>query len=204
MPAPEDWVSRNFSPTHSQILFMFEQLRGSNFTCGLDNLFISAKFARAALSEIDQKVMIHGVCRTDSRGLPECVLMTAETTDARAKQRRGEVKAAVLKDAEKMKDMVAFSVYDTKPVHFISTAAKSLKWIPIKRKVWDVNSGKMVEIKFLRTELQNDYNHKMNDVDISDQLRKVYCFNRWVRNRKWWWALFMWGLGVIVVNAYVA
>ena len=98
----------------------------------------------------------------------------------------------------------AFSVYDTKPVHFISTSASLLKWVKKKRKVYDSNLGRMVEIEFLRTELQNDYNNNMNDVDISDQLRKVYCFNRWLRNRKWWWVLFMWGLGVILVNSYVA
>jgi len=100
--------------------------------------------------------------------------------------------------------MVAFSVYDTKPVHFISTAALSLKWIKMKKQVYDKGTNQMIEIEFLRTNIQNEYNNGMNDVDISDQLRKVYCFNRWLRNRKWWWAIFMWALGVILVNAYVA
>ena len=24
-----------------------------------------------------------------------------------------------------------------------------------------------------------------------------------MRNRKWWWAIFMWGFGVLIVNSYV-
>ena len=44
----------------------------------------------------------------------------------------------------------------------------------------------------------------MNNVDQADQLRKVYCFNRWMRNKKWWWAIFLWALSVMLVNAYVA
>ncbi len=70
--------------------------------------------------------------------------------------------------------LVAFSVYDTKPVHFLSSAATSLKWRSKKKKVYDSSTNKVVEIYFLRTEIQNDYNFGMNDVDISDRLRKVY------------------------------
>ena len=123
---------------------MFEQLKGKNFTCGLDNLYISAKFCRAAVSEIDQKVMTHGVCRVHDRGLPPCVIMTEKTTDAAKAQARGSVKAAVLKDDAKVKDMVAFSVYDTKPVHFISTAATSLKWVKKQRTVFDTRTNQSI------------------------------------------------------------
>ena len=77
---------------------MFEQLKGELFTCGLDNLYISAKFCRAALTEISQKVMTHGVCRTSGHGLPKSVLMQEKTTDTEKAAARGQVKAAVLKD----------------------------------------------------------------------------------------------------------
>ena len=203
MPSPKKWISKNFSPTHARILFMFEQLQGKNFTCGLDNLYISAKFCRAALT-LDQQIMTHGVCRTSNRGLPKCVLMQEKCNDIEKAAARGQVKAAVLKGDEHAKDMIAFSVYDTKPVHFISTASLSLKWIKKKKLVYDKVQNEIRDIEFLRTNIQNDYNNGMNDVDISDQLRKIYCFNRWLRNRKWWWAIFMWALGVILVNAYVA
>ena len=44
IPAPKKVIDKGFSPTHARILFMFEQLKGKNFTYGLDNLYISAKF----------------------------------------------------------------------------------------------------------------------------------------------------------------
>jgi hypothetical protein len=42
----------------------------------------------------------------------------------------------------------------------------------------------------------------MNNVDQADQLRGTYQFDRWMRKRKWWWSIWMWGLQVRVVNAY--
>ena len=148
--------------------------------------------------------MTHGVCRVHDRGLPKCMIMKEQTTEAAKALARGSVKAAVLKGDSVVKDMVAFAVYDTKPVHFISTAATSLKWKEKKRRVYNTRSNKITEISYLRTQMQDDYNNGMNDVDISDQLRKNYCFNRWLRNRKWWWAILMWGWGVLIVNTYVA
>ena len=100
--------------------------------------------------------------------------------------------------------MVVFSVHNTKPVHFISIAVLSLKCIKTKKKFYNKVTNQMIEIEFLRTNMQNEYNNWMNDVAISNQLQKVYCFNQWLRNRKWWLAIFMWALGVILVNAYVA
>lgn len=43
----------------------------------------------------------------------------------------------------------------------------------------------------------------MGDVDIADQLRGSYQFDIWIKNRKWWWSLLFWGLGVILMNAYI-
>ena len=42
----------------------------------------------------------------------------------------------------------------------------------------------------------------MNSVDVSDHLFNSYNFQHWMRNRKWWWMLFVWGFGVMLVNAY--
>ena len=203
MPAPAKWTRKGFCPTHARMLMMMEQLDGENFTCGMDNLFISVKFLRAALTEIDQKIQVHGVCRNSDKGLPSCVIQQEVTGEKKLAKARGTVKAAILKEDSKVKDLVAFSVFDSKPVHFLSTAATSLKWVKKTKKVYDPNTNQMRLIEFLRTTLQDEYNYGMNDVDIADQLRKIYCFNRWLRNRKWWWAIFLWALGVLVVNAYV-
>lgn len=50
MLAPKNWIDKDFSPTHSRILFMFKQLIGELFTCGLDKLYISTKICHAALT----------------------------------------------------------------------------------------------------------------------------------------------------------
>jgi len=77
------------------------------------------------------------VCRVEGRGLPQSIKLKEETTDILNARARGIVKAAVLKGDPQVKDMIAFSVYDTKPVHFISTAATSLKWIKKKKLVYN-------------------------------------------------------------------
>ena len=51
--------------------------------------------------------------------------------------------------------------------------------------------------------MSHNYNHQMNDNDIADQLCLVYQLMRFSRNQKWWWALWLWGLEVSKVNAYM-
>ena len=53
---------------------MFEQLIVKNFTVGMNNFFISAKFYLVTITELEQKVMIHGVCKTHDKGLPKPVI----------------------------------------------------------------------------------------------------------------------------------
>ena len=43
----------------------------------------------------------------------------------------------------------------------------------------------------------------MGHVDISDKIQNTYRFDRWLRNRKWWWSLLFWILGFMLVDAYV-
>ena len=39
-------------------------------------------------------------------------------------------------------------------------------------------------------------------LDIAYQLRGIYWFNHWLRNRKWWWSILFWAIGVVLTNAY--
>ena len=44
----------------------------------------------------------------------------------------------------------------------------------------------------------------INNVDITDQIRGSYRPDRWMRKHKWWWLMFFWVHGTLLVNAYVA
>ena len=43
----------------------------------------------------------------------------------------------------------------------------------------------------------------MNDVDDAEQMRLFYRFDVWIRNRKWWWSLFLWELQVLMNNTWI-
>jgi hypothetical protein len=38
------------------------------------------------------------------------------------------------------------------------------------------------------------YNNGMNHVDCAYQLCGTYRFDHWMRTRKWWWSIWMWGV----------
>ena len=116
---------------------------------------------------------------------------------------RGMTMAAVLTDNPECPNLVAFSVYDMKPVHFLSMACTGLKWIEKWQKVFDKSVEQNVSMSFLRTEVTDTYNNGMNDVDVADQLWNTYRIDWWMCKRKWWWAIWMWGVQVLLVNAFI-
>jgi hypothetical protein len=144
-----------------------------------------------------------GVTWTGSRGLPKSVLQDTKQKQADILGAHGTVKAVVLIGDADCPNLVAASVYDTKPVHFLSTVCESIRWIEKERLVFNADTGKTEMIKFLRLGINDFYNNSMGHVDLSDQLRNQYRFDHWLRMRKWWWALFWWWMGVMMVNAYV-
>ena len=40
-PAPVDWVQKGYSPLHSRVLAMFDQLEEKYHNCWFDNLYLS-------------------------------------------------------------------------------------------------------------------------------------------------------------------
>jgi hypothetical protein len=201
-PIDKDLLAKGFCPMHCRLLHMFGNLRESGHGCKMDNLFHSVKLALAAHA-LDQKVKVHGVLRKSGRGCPPCVIQEEKTGKA-AEAARGTVKAAVLKGESQSSDLVVASCYDQKPFYMISHSCESITWVPVTKKVWSSTLKKNVDFAFLRWNLSNDYNFEMNDNDIADQLRLVYRFMRFQRNNKWWWALFLWGYEVSMVNSYVS
>jgi len=200
-PAPSPYIRQGYSPTHARVLHLFDLLPSKNHVIGLDNLFMSAKLCAGAYKGKNQ-VQIHGVVRKTGRGVPTCVLQEFQKNAKEADKVRGTIKAAVLDDPE-CPAIVCMSYYDAKDVYFMSTSATEIKWVEKERRVYNKETQKVVSMKFLRPKIVDDYNNGMNKVDQADQLRSTYRFDLWTRTRKWWWAIWLWGIQVSLVNAYV-
>jgi len=98
-------------------------------------------------------------------------------------------------------DLLAIMFYDSKPVHFLSTVAESIMWIRKERRVWSTSRGENTMVKFLRLDVTDNYNNNMGSVDLADQYQNHYRIDFWLRFYKWWWSIFIWGIGVLAVNA---
>ena len=191
------------SPLHARVLGLISQLPDKYYTLGMDNLYNSTKLCRLAYA-MDQKVMVHGVTRPSLRGIPPAIKMDELTRKKDLEKVRHTVKAAVLKGDQVIQDLVAVACYDTKPVYFLSSACEEIKWIEKKRKVFDPNEKKTVDIPFYRLNIIDFYNYNMGNVDLADQLRNQYRYDSaWHRNRKWWWAIWWWGYQLLLTNSYV-
>jgi hypothetical protein len=201
-PAPKKYLSQGLSPLQSRGMALFDTLENKFHRVGLDNLYNSAKFARAAFNH-DKKVCVSGVTRKGMRGLPSCVLQDEAKNKKEQMKVRGTVKAAILLGDPACPNLVATSVYDTKPVHFLSMSCDSIKWIVKTRDVYCVDTKKIETIRFLCLNINDDYNAGMGHVDVSDQLRNCYQMDHWARKQKWWWSIYLWGFGVMMVNVYV-
>jgi hypothetical protein len=90
------------------------------------------------------------VTRTHGRGLPSHVLQKEVKSRTAQDAVRGTVKVALLKNDPEVPNVIACSVYDTKPVHFLTTVAPKVDWIVKERKVWSKAKLSNIHIKFFR------------------------------------------------------
>ena len=104
---------------------MLTQLPSSCYKVGMDNLYLSAKFTHFCFSRLKQ-IMIHGVLRSEGRGVPKCVVQEKMKKKDEIEAARGTVKAAILTNNSKCSGMVMFSYYDSKPVYFLSNACEKI------------------------------------------------------------------------------
>jgi len=200
-PAPKKYLDMGLSPLLARTMFLFDALRDEHHCCGMDNLYNSAAFCKYAYNH-KNSVLVHGVTRKWGRGIPDCVLQEEVINRNAQIAVRGTVKAAKLVGDPDCPNLIASSVYDTKPVHYLSMVSKSIKWKKLERKVFNVETNQVETMEFLRLNQIDAYNHGMGDVDLADQLRGVYRLDRWVRNRKWWWSMLFFSIGVLLTNAY--
>ena len=190
------------SPLHARVMSLFDAVNDKFHHCAMDNLYNSAAFCKAAFTH-SHKVLVHGVTRKGMRGIPECVKQEEEECKKKQLKVRGTVKVAVLKGDPFCPNLIATSIYDTKPVHYLSMCTEKVEWSQVKKSVYNRESGEMESMKFLQVNQIHKYNNEMGHVDIADQLRGTYRMDHWVRNRKWWWSIMFWGIGVLLTNAYV-
>ena len=83
-------------------------------------------------------------------------------------------------------NILVSSVYDAKPVHYMSMVTSQLLWKSIKKDVYNVDSGEVESLEFLRMNSIDKYNKEMGNVDFADQLRGNYWLDKNIKNRKWW------------------
>ena len=111
-----------------------------------------------------------------------------------ADEQRNTVKVAVLDGDSTIKDLVAISFYYSKPVYFLSSVIPEVKWSTVNKKVYSKLLNKEISLEFLRPNFVDEYNQDMNSVDRADQLRTNYNVGKGLRQRKWGWSMFLWGL----------
>ena len=121
---PPKYNDLELLPTGRQVIFLMMQLPNVWSHIFMDNLFNSRKLFTAAYRA---KALCHGVVRSYGLGVPKAVIMKEEKNVKEADRLRNWTKAAVLQNAEDCLDLICCSVYDTKPVHIMSTVAEYIE-----------------------------------------------------------------------------
>ena len=128
-------INDGLSPLHSRVASLLSQLSPvTGHLVGSDNLYNSAKFTRYAF--IKYGAMLHGVIRSNGRGVPKCVHQDQLVKKDEIEKVRGTIKVAKLKNDKHCNGMVMASFYDNKPVYVITNAAEVIEWVKKERKVY--------------------------------------------------------------------
>ena len=91
------------------------------------NLQMSAKLTLFA-KECKSKIMMHGVTRAKDRGIPRCIYQAEEKRKEGILSKSGTLKVATLKNDK----LVALSLYNTKPFHFMTNFCEKIEWKRIR------------------------------------------------------------------------
>ena len=142
---------------------------------------------------------ILGNMKPKSRPIPNKVMQSEVKNKKQLKEKQGTVLVANKADIT-----TVLSVYDQKPVYFLTTAHRNIKTQPKVKRFWAPVAKHFTTVSIPRLNLLDDYNKHMHQVDIADQMRLHYrADHKWLRLKKWWWSIFIWALGVVGVNAYL-
>ena len=149
------------------------------------------------------KGRIHDVCRQVGRGIASNRKQEGESKQDREFKARNTLMVLVCQGDPDMTDIVCTYLYDTKPFYMMSTVANQVTWAKKFMNVFCGNLRRKVKVPFYPLSLADEYNNKMGNVDLGDQLRNYYRFYHFIRKRKWWWSFWMWAVEVCFTNSYV-
>ena len=122
------------------------------------------------------KNKLHGVTRKSGRVLPASIMQEELHNRKEQEKVRGTIIVADLVGDSKCPSLIAVSIYDTKPVHFLSTEVYNIKCTEKKIEVYDQSIGPITTMKFLLLNVNNDYNYGMGGSDIADHMLGSYRF----------------------------
>ncbi len=117
-----------------------------------------------------------------------------EVTRKRTNATWGTVKAAVLKNDSRSSILIITSCYDQKPFYTISYCISNVSWIKCSKLIWSNQFKKVINYKFLRWNISDNYNFEISNNGLGNQLKLLFCMQRFHRNGKWLWALWIWGI----------
>ena len=101
--------------------------------------------------------MSYGVVRSENRGVPKGIEQSAVTKKNGIQRVRGTLKVAHLKGYNKIKGLVALSLYDSNPFYMMSNACDKVEWAQKSRKIWRKDTQRLVAMKFHRVNIVDQY-----------------------------------------------
>lgn len=108
-----------------------------------------------------------------------------------------------LKGDPEMTSLLDISLYDSKPVYMLTNDTDKIRWTKTEWKIWNKELQMMVNVPFHHVNVIDQYNFHMNNLDISDQIRRSYNFDHWLWKQKWWWVLFFVCFEMLLTNSYI-
>ena len=153
------------SPLHSIVLELIDFVQDKYHVCGMDNLYNSVTFCKC-FKKHSRKIKTQVTLKKGGVGIPRAVVHQEVTNIKGQIEVIGTIKESVLKGSTECPDIVASSIYDTITVHSLSMGCNLIKWVIKSNKVYNLDSGEVEHMYFLRLNHIYDYNNTMGVVEI--------------------------------------
>ena len=135
--------------------------------------------------------MIHGVCCSGGRGIPEKVKIEQKTKKDKEFKAQGTLKAVICTGDPSKTDIVCACLYNVKSFYMMSTVVENLTWKKKTMGIYCTKKRMKVDVSSYRLNLADNHDKKMGRADVEDQFRNYYQSNYWMRERKRWWSFLM-------------